>query len=79
MHLMFFTSLPDFMRVWPGLTDFTDFQVLTPILHILYPLTRKIVRFYKSKRIFNNHDLQLYACYIVITLTWQENVWQKPK
>ena len=33
------------MRVWPGLTDFTDFRVLNPILHVLCFLTRKIVDF----------------------------------
>jgi len=37
------------------LIDFTDFRVLTPSLHVLWVLTRKIVQFYELKRIFNNH------------------------
>jgi hypothetical protein len=51
---MFFPSWTDFIRVWPGLTDFTGFRVLNPILHVLYVLTRKIVQFYESKRDFDN-------------------------
>jgi hypothetical protein len=39
------------------LTDFTGFQVLTLILHVLCVLTRKIGQFYESKHIFNNHAL----------------------
>jgi len=39
---MFFMSWLDFIQVWPGLTDFTGFRVLNPILHVLCLLTRKI-------------------------------------
>jgi hypothetical protein len=46
-HLPFFTSWLDYMRVWPGLIDFTSFQVLTIILHVLYVFTHKIIWFYK--------------------------------
>ena len=53
--LTFFPSWPVFKIVLPGLTDFTGFRVLTPILHVLCVLTCKIERFYELKRIFNNH------------------------
>jgi hypothetical protein len=46
------TVLCDFEQV---LCDFNDFRVLPPFLHVLWVLTRKIVRFYELKRIFNNH------------------------
>jgi hypothetical protein len=55
MFLMFLrdvTVLCDFEQV---LCDFNDFRVLPPFLHILWVLTRKIVRFYELKHIFNNH------------------------
>jgi hypothetical protein len=41
---------------YASLINFTDFRVLTLILHVLYILTPKIKRFYKSKCIFNNYD-----------------------
>jgi len=41
---------------YASLTDFTDFRVLTSILHVLCVLTHKIGRFYELKRIFNNHN-----------------------
>jgi hypothetical protein len=74
-HLMFFTCLSDFMWVWPGLTDFTGFWVLIPISHVLHVLTRKIVWFYESKRIFNNHGcilpvLILHSCTFDFTGFW---------
>jgi hypothetical protein len=50
--LRFSTCLCDFEQV---LCYFKHFQVLPPFLHVLGALTRKIVRFYELKRIFNNH------------------------
>jgi len=50
--LRFSTCLCDFEQV---LCDFKHFRVLPPFLHVLGALTRKIVRFYELKRIFNNH------------------------
>ena len=53
--LRFSTVLCDFEQV---LCDFNDFRVLPPFLHVLWVLTRKIVRFYELKRIFNNHGFE---------------------
>jgi len=57
------TCLCDFEQV---LCDFKHFRVLPPFLHVLGALTRKIVRFYELKRIFNNHDPilkpEMHAC-----------------
>ena len=41
-------------RVWLSLTEFTGFRVFNLILHVIYMLTRKIIRFYESTRDFNN-------------------------
>ena len=57
---MFFTSWPDFIRVWPGLIDFTGFQVLNPILHVLCILTRKIGD-YTSQNLFLTTMLHTHA------------------
>jgi hypothetical protein len=35
-------------------TEFNCFRVFNPILHVIYELTRKIVRFYESTRDFDN-------------------------
>ena len=41
----------DFTRFQPDFTHFWFFQAIQPVMHVL---TRKIVRFYESKRDFNN-------------------------
>jgi hypothetical protein len=43
----------DFTRFQPDFTNFWFFQVIQHVKHVL---TRKIVRFYESKRDFNNLD-----------------------
>jgi hypothetical protein len=47
---MILMSWTDFKRVWSILLIFNL------ILHVLYILTRKIVRFYESKCVFDNID-----------------------
>ena len=54
----------DFTRFQPDFTPFRFFQAIQPVMHVL---TRKIVRFYESKRDFNNLDMwyiQLVPCLV---------------
>jgi hypothetical protein len=59
----------------PDFTHFRFFQAIQPVMHVL---TRKIVRFYESKRDFNNlgHHDGLPACYfpsLPINNKWKKN------
>jgi len=66
--LMFLWVVTVLCNFEPVLCDFNDFRVLPPFLHVLWVLTRKIVRFYelkritilRVKRIFNNHGFLSY-------------------
>jgi hypothetical protein len=63
----FFMGWPDFMRVWPGLTDFTGFRVLNPILHVLCILTRKIADFTSQNSFLTT----------MLHRPWLGNVWER--
>jgi len=49
----------DFTRFQP---DFTYFWFFQTIQHVKHVLTRKIVRFYESKRDFNNLGVETQSC-----------------
>jgi hypothetical protein len=52
----FFAILPDFNDFTRFQPDFNHFRFFQTIQHVKHVLTCKIVRFYKSKRDFNNLD-----------------------
>jgi hypothetical protein len=56
----FFAISPDFNDFTRFQPDFTYFRFFQTIQHVKHVLTRKIVRFYESKRDFNNLALSLF-------------------
>jgi len=46
---------------WPSLTEFAN-----PMLHVIYNLTRKIVRFYDSTRDFDNIGYEIFFFFTMV-------------
>jgi hypothetical protein len=61
--------LRDFIRFLRFQPDFTHFWFFQAIQHVMHVLTHKIVRFYESKRDFNNIDP--YLAILHINYLWE--------
>jgi hypothetical protein len=68
--------LTNFEQVWPILNKFNWFQVFNPILHVIYMLTCKIVRFYELTRDFDNnvYKNKKYTCMRILG-SWLKNIY----